>query len=121
MLNLALNFTLSLVLVALCPTLCLMSCSGGVVQRIDDPKSLPPAPPRRGFLRLPDGPPETMIYVNGTFKGRFSDYPRRAMLLPSGALRVRLSAPGHVTIYAEIEISPRRPVELTGKLMPISQ
>ena len=103
--------------IGLLSSLTLISCSGGVVQRIDDPERLPPAPPRRGFLKLPDGPAEAKIYINGVFKGRFSDYPRRAMLLPSGALRVRLSAPGHATVYAEVEISSLRPVELNGELI----
>ena len=92
-------------------------CGGGVVQRIDDPKRFPPPPPRQGFLRLPQGPPTARIYVDERYMGRFVDYPRRALLLTAGDHRVRIKATGYATIYAEIKVSPSRPVELEGALL----
>ena len=98
-------------------SLMVSGCGGGVVQRIDDPKRLPPAPPRQGFLRLPQGPQTARIYINERYMGRFIDYPRRALLLPAGRHRVRIKATGHATVYAHINISPSRPVELKGALL----
>ena len=114
-LNLALILTLSLAL----PLFSMMSggCSGGVVQRVDDPKRLPPPPPRQGFLRLPRGPDSTRIYIDERFMGRFVDYPRRALLLPVGDHRVQLRASGYATVYALITISSHQPIELDGSLL----
>ena len=114
-LNMALTLTLSLVLSLLSVTS--NGCSGGVVHRVDDPKRLPTPPLRQGFLRLPRGPDSTRIYIDERFMGRFVDYPRRALLLPTGDHRVQLRASGYATVYALITVSSHQPVELDGSLL----
>lgn len=95
-------------------------CSGGVVQRVDDPKRLPPPPPRQGFLKLPSGPDDARIYIDGAFRGRLSDYPRGAMLLPIGMRRLKLTALGYAPIYAIVQISSNEPVTLGGALLSLT-
>ena len=97
-----------------------MSCSGGVVRRINDPHRLPPPPLRQGFLKLPQGPVHTRIYVDERFMGHFSDYPRDTILLPIGPHRIQIKASGYATIYAQVTISSDRPVTLAGSLLPLS-
>jgi hypothetical protein len=98
----------------------LSGCSGGVVQRLDDPKRLPLPPRQQGFLRLPEGPKMARIYVDERFMGRFADYPRRTLLLPAGRHRIQLKARGYLTIYAIVKISSNRPVNLEGALLSLS-
>ena len=104
--------------IIMCVTL--SSCSGGVVQRIDDPDRLPAPPPRQGFLKLPQGPDRARIYIDERFMGCFSDYPRNTILLPVGMHRIHIKASGYATIYAQIKISSDRPVSLTGSLLQLS-
>ena len=92
-------------------------CSSSVVQRIDDPDRLPLPPPKRGFLKLPQGPDTARIYIDEKFMGRFVDYPRRTLLLPIGIHRVQLTAHGYSTIYARIKVSSDTPVTLEGRLL----
>ena len=96
-----------------------LSCGGGIVQRIDDPNYLPPAPPKQGFLRLPDGPDDARIYIDGVFRGRLSHYSRGAMLLAVGAHRVKMTAAGYTPIYALVKISTLKPAELTGSMLSL--
>ena len=116
----ALTKALTWLIVALLPVSAItLSCGGGVIQRIDDPNYLPPAPPKQGFLRLPDGPDDARIYIDGVFRGRLSHYSRGAMLLAVGAHRVKITAAGHTPIYALVKVSTLRPAELTGSMLSL--
>lgn len=96
--------------------LLLSGCGGGVIQRIDDPDRLPPAPPSRGFLKLPEGPATAQLYLDGRYIGRFGDYPRRTILLPHGQHQLKIVGKGIAPCYLTLSISADKPVEIPGAL-----
>lgn len=95
----------------------LSSCSGSVIQRIDEAPTLPPPPKQKGYLALPPGPKETRIYLDHRYIGRYQDYPREMILLPVGAHLLRLSAKGFATVYAKVMIRRNQPARLTNPLI----
>lgn len=95
----------------------MFACGGGMIQRIDHQGGLPPPPPKQGFLTLPQGPPNTIIYLDERCIGRYRDYPKKALLLPTGSHRVRLSAKDHANLYLEVKISSDKPFVVKGKLL----
>jgi hypothetical protein len=95
----------------------MFACGGGMIQRIDHQGGLPSPPPKQGFLTLPQGPPNTIIYFDERCIGRYRDYPKKSILLPVGLHRVKLSAKDHANIYLEVKISSDRPFVVKGKLL----
>ena len=103
---------LSVLLISLC-----YGCGGGVIQRVDQKSGLPPPPPRKGFLQLPQGPSVTKIYLDGRYIGRYKDYPRSAILLPIGLHRLKLTAKDYANLYIEVDISSDQTTIIKGKLI----
>lgn len=106
--------SLSVFLISLC-----YSCGGGVIQRVDQEGRLPPPPPRKGFLQLPQGPSTTQIYLDDHYIGQYKDYPRSAILLPIGPHRLKLTSQDHANLYIEVDISSDQPTVIKGKMIRI--
>ena len=71
------------------------------------------------LLKLEVSPPEAEVYIDGAYSGQISRWRDQSVPVHSGARRVELRAPDHITERFDVHIGAQELVTLTVALEPI--
>ena len=75
--------------------------------------------PKRGLLRLEVTPAEAEVFIDDAYQGRIAGWREGTLPVRSGARRVALTAPGHLTQRFDLTIAPGEQVTLEVQLIPL--